>query len=252
MPVVKTQGIVLKQVNMGEADRIITLFTDNLGKVQAVAHGARKAKSKLMSSTQIFSYCEYVLYKGKNLYTISQSEIKESFQVLLGDLYTLTYSSYLVELINVMTQYDETNIELFRLILKVLYLMSGSEIDKELLVRAFELKSMSISGYMPDLNRCSICSRDDPDILGFSIRHGGIVCGRCVNGAEDVLRMDASTLNTLRYLMRNDMERIRSLRVNNNVKESMKKIMKNYIKYYLEREFKSLDFLDEIRNIDKC
>lgn len=250
MPLVKAQGIVLKMINVGEADKIITLFTDKLGKIQAVAHGSRKAKSKLMASTQVFAYCEYVFYKGKSLYTINQSEIKESFQTILDDLYTLTYCSYLVELMDAVTQYDESNIELFKLFLKTLYLMSGSDADKELVTRAFELKAMSISGYMPDLYRCSVCGQSADQALGFSTEHGGIICGKCSEKGKYSIKVDMPAINVMRYLLKTDIEKIRMVKASETAKKDMRIILKNYIKYYLEREFKSLDFLEQLNNIE--
>lgn len=250
MPLVKTRGIVIRETGLGEADKIITLLTDNLGKVQAVAHGSRKSKSKLLSSTQIFGYCEYVLYKGKSLYTISQAEVKESFQGLLYDLYTLTYSSYIVELVDTLTQDSESNIELFMLLLKTLYLMTDTNIDRELLTRVFELKSMSLSGFMPNFSECMICRNKDVSGLRFSSRLGGIICGRCSENDKQSISMDISTGNIMRYLIGVEIEKVRNIKVSKENRNEMKKIMKNYIKYYLEKDFKSLEFLDDIRHVD--
>lgn len=250
MPLVKTQGIVIKQMNLGEADKIITLFTDKLGKIGAVVHGARKSKSIFLSSTQIFAYCEFVLYKGKSMYTVNQSEIKESFQGLLSDLYTLTYSSYMVELLDALIQNEESNIELFTLVLKALYLMTDTDIDKEVLIRIFELKSMIISGFMPNLYNCSICKEGNKEAVRFSIRYGGLICEECNSNDQYSIKVDGSTISIMRYFLKNNIEKIRTLKVSKQNKEEMKKIMKNYIRYYLERDFKSLEFLDNIKHVD--
>lgn len=250
MPPIKTRGIVIKETNLGEGDKIITLFTDRLGKVEAVVHGARKAKSKFMASSQVFSYCEYILYKGKSLYTVSQAEIIESFQVFLEDLYSLTYGSYIIELTNVLTQNDEANLDLFLLILKTFYLMTDSDIDRELLIRAFELKAVSISGYMPILDMCSIC-REKQNNYYFSTKYGGIICGGCLKNDMAAIKISCDTLSAMRYLIKSDIEKVRTVKVSRSAKKEMKKILKNYIKYYLEKEFKSLEFLDDIENVDK-
>jgi len=249
MPITKAQGIVLKQINLGEADKIITLFTDRLGKISAVVHGARKAKSRFMSSTQVFAHCEYMLYKGKSLYTVSQTEIIDSFQVLLGDLYKLTYSSYLLELVDVLVQEEEQNIDMFKLLLKSLRLMTKDDIDLELAVRAFELKSLSISGYMPGLYSCVICDLKDLRGGSFSSSHGGMLCAKCSSKDSYSINIDVSTVNVMRYLLKADMEKIHNLKLSPQIKNEMKKIMKNYIKYYLERDFKSLNFLDNLSSI---
>lgn len=250
MSLVKTRGIVMKHTNLGEADKIVTLFTEKLGKVHAVAHGSRKSKSMLLSSTQIFSYCEYVLYKGKSLYTISQSEIKESFQILLDDLYTLTYSSYLMELVDSLAVDEESNIELFMLILKALYLLMDKNIDRELLIRAFELLSMKVSGFMPVLEECTICKRSIQKHMKFSAKFGGIICEDCWERDESSQNIDISTINIMKFIIRTDIEKVRNIKISKENKNEMKKIMKNYIKYYLERDFKSLEFLNDIKLVD--
>ncbi|WP_054875304.1 DNA repair protein RecO [Oxobacter pfennigii] len=247
---IKTRGIVLKHTYLGEADKIITLFTDSLGKVQAVAHGARKAKSKLMSSTQAFAYCEFVLYKGKSLYTVSQTEIKASFQVLLNDLHTLTYSSYLMELVDVLILEGEENIELFSLLLKTLYLMTEGNLDKELIVRAFELKAISQSGYMPQFDNCILCG-SSLNLIKFSSRLGGVLCSKCSENDRFAVKIDLPSVNTMKFFIKNHIEKVRVLKINLSIKNYMKKIMKNYIKYHLDKDFKSLDFLDEITNMDE-
>ena len=250
MALIKVQGIVLKQINIGESDKIITIFTDKLGKIQAVAHGSRKTKSKLMSSTQTFSYCEYVLYKGRSLYTISQAEIKESFQFILDDLYTLTYCSYITELVDALTQDNEINIELFLLILKTFYLMTDEAIDKEILLRTFELKSMSISGYMPNVSTCSICRAKDRKIAIFSIENGGVICEECARNGNHGISISPSTLTIIRFMLKTNIEKIKTLKVSDSAKDELKVIMKNYIKYYLEKDFKSLEFLDDLRQTE--
>ena len=250
MPLDKVQAIVLKTINVGEADKIITLFTDSHGKIQAVVHGARKAKSKFLSSTQMFSYCEYILYKGRSLYTISQCEIKESFQGIIGNLYSLTYCSYLMELVDVLIQNEEKNIELFSMLLKTMYLITDEKIDRELLIRAFELKAMSICGYMPNLNKCSICGSEPSNIVGFSSKLGGIVCAKCLSNDAYSIKVDISTINAMRYIVKTEINKINMIRISQFVKNNMRIVLKNYIKYHLEREFNSLEFLNDIKNID--
>lgn len=250
MPLIKTQGIVMKHINLGEADKIITLFTDKLGKVQVVAHGARKPRSKLMSSAQVFCYGEYVLYKGKSLYTIDQSEIIESFQGLTEDLYALTYVSYMIELVDVLTMNDEENVELFGLLLKSMYLMEDDTIDKELLTRIFELKSMAISGYMPELSMCGSCGSGNIKDNVFSVRLGGLLCPNCRNKDVYGVKLDASTLSVMKYFLKNSIEKIRTVKAAQQNKNELKKLLKSYIGFYLEKEFKSLDFLNDIKNVD--
>lgn len=246
----KTPGVVMKHINLSESDKIVTLFTEKYGKIQAVAHGARKSASKLLSSTQVFSYGEYVLYKGKSLYTIDQSQLVESFQGLLNDLYTLTYASYIMELSDMLAENEVPNTELFALVLKCLYLFLSNNIDYELLIRTFELKAMSISGYMPNLDRCSICYKSSLSKYKFSSIHGGLICENCYNADKSCSDMDASTRNIMRFLLRSPISKIGNIKISNTNKNEMRKIMKTYIKYHLDKEFKSLEFLNNIYQAD--
>lgn len=247
MPLLKTKGIVLKAINLGESDKIITLFTDKMGKVQAVAHGARKSKSKLLSPTQVFCYGEYVLYKGKNLYTINECDIIESFQGLLGDLYTLTYVSYLIELADALVVDEEPSYKLFGLLLKSMYLMCDKTIDRELLARVFELKAMSYSGYMPSLRECSCCGEQDLSSFFFSNKLGGLICENCRSLDTESMKVDGSTISVLRYFLRNKIDKVRYVKVTPVNRSELKKLLTSYIKYYLDRDFKSLEFLNDVK-----
>ena len=100
MSLIKTQGIVLKEMNLAENDKIITILTDKLGKIDTVVHGAKSHKSKFMASTQPFCYGEYIFFSGKSMYTLSESNINESFQAILMDFDKLLYGSYMLELID--------------------------------------------------------------------------------------------------------------------------------------------------------
>ena len=174
MSYIKTQGIVLKNINLGESDKIITLLSDKLGKIDAVAHGSRKSNSSLMASTQPFCYGEYMLYKGKSLYTLNQSSIIESFQQILLDFQKLMYGTYYLELVDNLLMKDIKNITMLALLIKTLYILINGDIDNELLKTAVNFKAISISGYMPEINCCVKCG----DIVKkgyFSIKDGGIV-----------------------------------------------------------------------------
>lgn len=250
MPLVKTRGIVLKVTNIGEADRIITLFTDSLGKISALAHGARKTNSKLMSSTGLFAYCEYVLYTGRNLYTVNQTEIIDSFQSCLGDLYSLGYCSFMMELTDALTQDGETNDELFMLLLKCMFLMKFADSDRELLVLAYELKAVSLSGYMPNFDRCGVCGKRG-DFKRFSIKLGGVVCDKCAGSDRSSSPLHPASISVMRYLLSADVEKLKNVKVPPAVKKELKRVLKDYTEYYLERDFKSIFFLDDVQNIEK-
>lgn len=245
MALTKVQGIVLKGINLGESDKIITVYTDTLGKIDIVVHGARKPKSKFMASTQPFCYCEYVIFKGKNLYTLSDSSINESFQVILQDLTKLAYGSYFLDLVDGLNEKDNKNVSILALLLKTLYLLIHEDIDIKLLQFAFEFKAISLSGYMPQVNYCIKCRRKIGDKCFFSIVDGGVVCTDCKNSKSSYSLMEDG-VQLLQKIKLIKLEDLRNIKYNDKNLSLLHNMLLNYILYYTGREFKSLSLLNKI------
>lgn len=241
----KVQGIVLKGINLGESDKIITVYTDALGKIDIVAHGARKPKSKFMASTQPFCYCEYVIFKGKNLYTLSDSAIIDSFQTILQDLVKLAYGSYFLELIDVLNEKENKNVSILALILKTLYLLIHDDIDIKLLRFAFDFKAISLCGYMPQVNYCIDCRRNIEGKCFFSITDGGVVCADCKN-AKSSYSLKEDEIHLLQKIKLIKLEDLRNIKYDDKNLSHLQNIILNYIQYYTGREFKSLSLISKI------
>ncbi|MCX7903793.1 MAG: DNA repair protein RecO, partial [Caloramator sp.] len=175
MSLINLQGVVLKEMPLAETDKIITLFTDKLGKIDVVAHGARRPKSPIASSTLPFCYSRYLVYKGKNLYTLNQSSIIESFQKIIMDLDRLAYGSYMLELIDVLNEKEVKNVYMLGLLLKSLYMLYNDDINLDVLKLVFEYKSLCFAGYQPIVNQCIKC-RTKKNLRYFNISEGGILC----------------------------------------------------------------------------
>lgn len=246
MSYIKIQGIVLKNMNLGESDKIITLLSDKLGKVDAVAHGSRKGSSSLMASTQPFCYGEYMLYKGKNLYTLSQSSIIESFQQVLLDFQKLMYGTYYLELTDNLVIKDVKNISMLALLIKTLYILINGDVDDELLKAAVNFKAISISGYMPEINCCVKCG-NIVDSGYFSIENGGMVCFKCKD-KEYHYGINKDTLQILHTLKNIKLEDLRNIKYDRKNIEYVDKIITSYIIYYSEKDLKSLKILNQIKN----
>jgi DNA repair protein RecO (recombination protein O) len=159
LSVFETKAVIIKTQDFKENDKLVWFYTEKLGKVTAVVRGAKKSKSKFLALTLPLCYGEYMLYKGKNLYTLQEGKIINSFQGLLDNLHKLTYSSYLCELIDIASADNEENGELFKNLITTLYLLNTDALDYELLVRAFELKLLKATGYNLILDNCSICRK---------------------------------------------------------------------------------------------
>lgn len=251
MAILKTQAIVLKYTNLGEADKILTLLTRNKGKIKAIAKGCRKPKSSLLSSCEVFTCSEFVLYKGSNFYHITQAETKETFYNIRNDLLRLSYASYFVELADTISDEDIPSERLFVLLAKVLYYLSTEEVPVGILYLAYMLKAMDISGYQPHFSKCVVCGRSYDNFNRFSIEQGGVVCGECFNMEKNAYKLSPGTFEIFKILLNTEISRLNTVKVDNTIFNEMDKIMKAFIQNHLEKQFKTLSFLEEVKNNDR-
>jgi DNA repair protein RecO (recombination protein O) len=249
LPTYKTRAIVIKTQDLGEADKLVWLFSEKFGKISCIAKGAKKSKSKFLALSLPFCYGEFVVYKGKNLYTISEGEIIDSFQDLLKDLDILTYALYLCELIDIAMQNEETNAELFKQLITALLLIKSNAVDMETLVRAFEIKFLKATGYDLNLEKCCICRKTMQTSNYISFQFSGGVCERCtrVNG----IYISFAAYNTLKFFNKIPLEKVYRIILNNGVKEELSKVISVIISQNYFKIPKSLEMLNYLKRSEK-
>ncbi|MEG0128063.1 MAG: DNA repair protein RecO [Clostridium sp.] len=240
MSFVKVQGVVLSARNLNDSDKIITLLSDKYGKIDIVANGCRRPKSRFMSSTQMFCYGEYVITTGKNLYTLKESSIIESFQGLILDLDTLSYGSYFLELIDSLVEKDMKNVHLLALTLKTLYILLHSKGNLPLLKLIFEFKAISLAGYMPEVFKCVNCNTREGYFV-FSSSLGGLVCRGC--NTLDEIELKKDEIKLLQDIRNIKLEDIQKLSPSREVLQNVSSIITFYIHNHIEKEFKSLQLI---------
>jgi DNA repair protein RecO (recombination protein O) len=248
MAITKTQGIVLKYTNFGEADKILTILTRNKGKIKAVAKGCRKPKSSLLASSELFAFSEFVLYKGANLYQISQADTRETFYNLRNDLLKLSYAVFFVEMADAVSEEELSSERLFLLLAKTLYYLAEGEIPIGIINEAYQLKLMDISGYRPSLQRCVHCGKNEVKEYKFDIEMGGVICSECEKFGKNVIRISPGTLETIRILLNTEISRLNTLKIDNTIFNEIDRLVKRFVETHLDKHFKSLDFLNEIKN----
>jgi DNA repair protein RecO (recombination protein O) len=246
LSLIKTQGVVLKYINLNESDKIITILTDKVGKIDVVVHGAKSHKSKFLSSTQPFCYGEYMLFKGKSMYSLSQSSIIESFQKIIMDLDKLMYGSYFLELVDGLTEYDTKNVSVLALLLKTLYIMTHNDTELDLFKTIFEFKIISLSGYMPQINYCIKCKNETYEGY-FNIENGGIVCSSCGKTNQYDYKLNKTMVNYLQKIKNIKLEDINKVNFNSPEMDLIKTIVQKYIIHHSNRNFKSLDIIKKMK-----
>lgn len=244
--VYQTRAIVLKQSKIGEADRIVTIYTPELGKLKAIAKGACRPGSKLGGNVEPLTYSSMMLAKGRNLDIITQSQTIDAFPALRKDLWHMACGLYTLELVDSSTLENSENSPLFDLLLNALRWLCQSENDKTV-VRYFELHLLHHLGYRPQLRRCVNCNSSlNPVINFFSYGQGGILCPHC-NQKEPVPRpLSVDALKVLRLWQGCDYATASRVKISSKLSSELKQVMQGYMRYLFQRELKSMAWLEEL------
>lgn len=176
------RGLVIKTVDIRETDRLITIFTEEMGVVSAMARGARSLKSRKMSSTMQFCYSDFVLYMQGDKYWIKEASLIESFFEIRETIEGLSLANYIAEVLSDVA-IAEADKDLLRLSLNSLYAISSKKYELCKVKAVFEMRAASILGFMPDVVACSRCGEQSGEFF-FDIMAGGIECQKCHKEAE--------------------------------------------------------------------
>ena len=178
MPPYKEQGIVLRSMKLGEADKIVTILTQGSGKVRAVAKGVRKTTSRFGARLEPFTHVNLMLYRGRgSLDTITQAEILSPHRQIRDDLSLFAAAETMVEAVDKVAEEHERNVPLVLLLLNGLRALDAGPQDPTIVAESFLLKLLSLSGFHPALTACAVCG--SPDVRLWSAGLGGAVCAGC-------------------------------------------------------------------------
>jgi len=241
------EAIITKKTKLGEADRILTLYTPDLGKIQAVARGVRRPRSKLAGHLEMLTHSLVSLARGRNLDTITGSQTINSFLPLKSDLELTSYALYAIELVNQFTAEHIENRPLFRLLLETMEQLCQTR-NSELVLRYFELHLLNEVGYCPQLQQCVACRQPlKPVTNSFCPSAGGMLCHNCLQSQTLTHPLSVNALKVLRLLQSSDYSTVSRLKINPELSHELEVVMRDYLKYLLEREVKSAAWLDTLR-----
>ena len=247
----QTEAIVIKKTKLGEAGRILTLLTPHLGKIQGVAKGVRKTKSKLSGHLELITYSRVTLARGKNIDTIIGSQAINSFIEIKSDLVLLSYALYFSELVNLFAAENAENNSLFNLFLNTLKRL-GHNTDSELLRRYFEIHLLDAVGYRPQLNHCVSCKKQ---LVGnnnaFSSTDGGILCPNCSTNHPYGYRLSLCCLEAFNFLQENEFTALDDYKIKPAAYQELNLILSSYLRCLLERDIKSAAWLDTLKALNK-
>lgn len=243
----RTEGIVLKRVDMGETDKLLTLYTPHLGKIRAMAKGVRRPTSRLGGHVELFTHSSMMLAKGRNLDIVTQSQTVNSFIQLRDDLWRTTHAYYVTELLDQVTEERLENYPLFQLLLATLSRLAHDR-NPDTAVRFFETRALGYLGYQPELRNCVQCRRPlRPEGNFFSASAGGVLCLDCGRPEPTAKALTVSAFKVLRVLQNGDYALASRIRLNEPLRHELESILRGCLQFILERELKSASFLNTLR-----
>ena len=248
MAFLKTRGIIIKEVSTGEADKIITIFSRNRGRISALAKGGKRPKSKLCAGSQFMCYGEYVLYSGKDMYSVNSCEVIEPFYEIRNDMVKLTYAVHFMDIVTEIIQENQSSPKLLQLLLNSLHMLAKTEKLPELVSRVFELRALSTAGYAPHVRNCMLCGLESEMTYLFSFSKCGFICNResCIADDCFALELSPGAARAIQHIIYARMEELFSFTLSSEVLDELRRISKRYLRDRLERDFTKLDFLKSI------
>ena len=249
----EVRGLIIRTVDIKETDRLVTIFTEEQGAMTALARGARSLKSRKLAATMQFCYGRYVLYKYGDKYTVKEAELIENFFDIGQSIEGLALANYIAEVLSAVTV-AEAEKELLRLALNSLYAISKGRYSIEKIKAAFEIRAVSILGFMPNVLSCDSCDEKNGDFF-FDIMGGILECRACRDRRERgriehpdphethiICILSEGAKTALGYCIYAPIERVFSFNISDEDMHLFSRAAEEYILNQLGHGFKSLEF----------
>ncbi len=234
MPTYQADAIVLHRLDYGDADRILTLLTREHGKLAAIAKGARRSKTRVGSSLDLFGRSRMMLAKGRNLDVVAQVERRGDVRNIAGDLWRTAYACLVSEIADKVLEDRHPVDDVFELVASTLDRLNDPMLD--------------LLGYAPQLLDCAGCSKPLPEAdAWFSPLLGGVLCRTCGGHDQAGSPVSVNSLKVLRVMAGDQAELYDRLRLPDPVIDQVEQALEAQLESHLDRRLKSLDFIRSVR-----
>ena len=234
------RGLVIRSVDYREADKILTVLTEEQGRITVGARGVRRKNARHSAACQLFAYASMTLIERQGRYTLTDSEVLLQFHGLSADIDKLALASYMAELLGTEGEDNPAGGAAVRLAVNCLYALSRDMAPVGLVKPVFELRWLAESGYRPQLTDCPVCGTR-PSHGRFNLYEGRLYCGGCGSRAGDV-PLDEGALQAARFLLDCPLREIFSFRLSEEGLRQLSRMTEGYLLAQMDRPFKTLDF----------
>ncbi len=243
----RAEAIVLHHSDWGEADRLLSLYTPQLGKVRAIVKGARKLRSRKAGHLEPMTRVSLLLATGRSMHIVTQAEMLDAHAPLREDLTLLGYANYLIELLDRFTYEGDENSALYRLLARTLKRLSQSD-DPLLVLRFYEIRLLDLMGYRPELSHCVVGGEEiQPEDQYFSAIEGGVLCPKDGIGTRGARPISVDALRYLRHFQRSTFSEAARARISPATHQELEVLMQHYLTFLLERGLNTPAFIRRVR-----
>jgi len=230
-----TKGFIFKKNDFWEADRIFTIFTKDFGKLEILARAIRKIKSKLRGGMELFYLTDIEFIQGKTYKTLTDASLIENFPNLRKDLKRLKIAYEISEILDNLIKGQEEDEKVWDLLKETFQRLNSLSLSiKEcwLIYYYFLWNFLSILGYQPELNFCSICQKKlIPKNLYFDPKEGGVICFNCFKKVKDGKKIEPDVIKILRLILEKKMNFLKKLKIKKTYQKTIKDISENYLSF---------------------
>ena len=237
------EAVVLRTDDFGDANRVVTLFSKEFGKLEANAYGCRRSRSPLVGALQMFNHVSATLTRGAKVDTIREAEVLHFYDALTKDLTRLSYASLLFEIVNRMTMPHQRELETFELLTKALPVLSVRNPKVAALIGACQF--METSGVQLSFSRCVHCGRDIAGDAAISLPDGGAVCMNCLDTAQDARPYPEGLRRTFETMLGFDWRDDTRLTFNTRLLHTAEDFFIEYVQSVLGNGLRSAQFIRE-------
>jgi DNA repair protein RecO (recombination protein O) len=248
-----TPAIVLRKVDFGDYDLVITFFTLKEGKITAIAKSAKKSTKRFAGILELFSVLNVVCSTGrrKGLPVLQEATLKYPFSSIRSSMLKTAYASYWAELINEWMESGQKQVEIYRLFQYILRALDSSQVSEAALSILFQMKFITLSGLAPNLRQCSVCRIEVEKIketrVQFDFAKGGILCNGCTSKTLQKTFLSKGIIKQLLWIENGDLVQAPRVRFSSDALKEGSEFLETFVPYHLGKEPRSLKFLKQIR-----
>ncbi len=243
----RVEAVILRHTDYGEADRLLTLFSREQGKLRAIAKGVRKMQSRKAGHLEPFTRSTLMLAKGQDLWIVTQAEALDLYPSIAENLQLVAQAAYVVELLDRFTYEEGQNWQLFKLLADTLQRLS-TEADPFIALRFYEMRILDLLGFRPLLFECAACGEAiKAEDQHFSADLGGVLCPRCRMRGQSSRPVSLEALRFLRHIQRTTYKDASRANPPEPIRREMEALQNYYLTYLLERKLNAPEFLKQIQ-----